>query len=99
MINQVFIKTILGFIVSNVVYYLVKKYLCKPNQRDELCSNQRDELCSNNQKKEHLEPPEIKYNLRPRKQSNPCRDKHRGLEKITNREELYLVLMEGVKDE
>lgn len=96
MINQVFIKTILGFIVSNVVYYLVKKYLCKPNQRDELCSN--------NQKKEHLEPPEIKYNLRPRKQSNrkqsnPCRDKHRGLEKITNREELYLVLMEGVKDE
>ena len=88
MINQVFIKTILGFIVSNIVYYLVKKYLCKPNQRDELCSN--------NQKKEHLEPPEIKYNLRPRK-NRP--DKHRGLEKITNREELYLVLMEGVKDE
>ena len=85
MINQVFIKTILGFIVSNVVYYLVKKYLCKPNQRDELCSN--------NQKKEHLEPPEIKYNLRPR------RDKDKGIEKITNREELYLVLMEGVKDE
>ena len=77
MINQVFIKTILGFIVSNVVYYLVKKYLCKPN----------------NQKKEHLEPPEIKYNLRPR------RDKDKGIEKITNREELYLVLMEGVKDE
>ncbi len=82
MINQVFIKTILGFIVSNVVYYLVKKYLCKPNH----------------QKKEHLEPPEIKYNLRPRKQSN-SKHKHKGIEKITNREELYLVLMEGVKDE
>tara|TARA_R110000796_G_scaffold214247_1_gene330241 strand:+ start:565 stop:816 length:252 start_codon:yes stop_codon:yes gene_type:complete len=78
MIYNIVLKGIASLAVTSCVYYFFT-YIDKDAINDKSIE-------------EELETP--KYNLRKRSESRTAATKLRGNEKITNREELYLVLLD-----